>query len=94
MCVPLAKDFRGKDSKQYQLNVVEFHQGKNLCYKFLHNYNGKKEFHISMLVLNISILSIADGRSHRLQCHIFGMHCSTDFRIISGRNLNFIKTLI
>ena len=39
MCVPLAKDFRGKESKQYQLNVVEFHQGKNLCYKFSHNYN-------------------------------------------------------
>ena len=30
MCAPLAKDFRGKQSKQYQLNVVEFHQGKNL----------------------------------------------------------------
>ena len=49
MCVPLAKDFRGKESKQYQLNVVEFHQGKNRCYKFLHNYNGNiKEFHISI----------------------------------------------
>ena len=48
MCVPLAKDFRGKESKQYQLNVVEFHQGKNLCYKSLHNYNYIKEFHISM----------------------------------------------
>ena len=44
MCVPLAKDFRGKKSKQYQLNVVEFHQGKNLCYKFLHNYNGINNF--------------------------------------------------